>query len=303
MLRATIAKDAELSPIAPLLASIEWSPFAVAPELARKLHDQTEACRVEILADRGWVLQARPKDRCISLSVGVVEVLWAQAFAVWTWYDHLANTTPAGATQISLNGPDQQAAIDLYEWALRRLVPGRLPEDWPSSQPTPEATPRFGSPVHFANEWTLVTIGYLLLHEIAHLVLKHDPNAKEEWLLDQEKDADVWAADWVLVGGPPPRDTIVKRSTGAMMGCLALVSRDLRRGYFTNSTHPPSYDRLHNLLRDRVPEDIDQAWGVVVAVLSVHYHAVKRTVPTGTFDTWAEAADAFFDDMSRISIA
>jgi hypothetical protein len=68
--------------------------------------------------------------------------------------------------------PALAGALDLYEWALA-AVSMKTIQPWPEDAPRPVAKPDRESALHVASEIFLVAVAWILLHEIAHIELKH----------------------------------------------------------------------------------------------------------------------------------
>jgi hypothetical protein len=293
MLRV-IPPTATTSPAAPLVQHVPHALANVAPEHTQELNKILDGYTLEIVEDTRWICNADVPKKHISISTRVLEILWAQAFAVHVFYQRtVAGTLPDGSV-LRIADPVVLEALRLYRWALTRFMDD-TPSEWPASLPRPTEEPLFASDLHVAQELALVGVGHLLLHEVAHIDLRHTTDGDAPWSLDQERDADAWVADWVLSRGAPTAPEMIKRSIGVALALLTLVSRGIYMGKFNGVTHPRDFDRLYNALAHRVPAANDEAWAVIVVVLSLHCTNANVPIPEGPFEDHAEAANAFLD--------
>lgn len=132
----------------------------------------------------------------------------------------------------------------------------------------------------FADNYFYFASAFILLHELAHLELKH-VFKDGFWSLQQERDADWFALDWLLKGNNGQRRTIALY--GAAVALIWLTMQNIFIGENKNDkrpvTHPKSYDRLfQNLDRaiglSRTPE-YGFVWDFVRQMLFIHMAAAK----------------------------
>lgn len=252
---------------------------------------------LEITDDPSFVCRASSTGRLIEVSAGVLEVLWCQAYGAYVFYQReLAGLQPSG-DEAPIRDPEALRALRLYRWALQRMLEKPV-EAWPDDLPQPALAADEDSAERVADEIALVGLGHLLLHELAHVVLRHVPGSDSVLM---EQDADNWAADRVL--GDPGMDerVMAKRSVGVALALLLSVAIGIHGGSFGGRTHPRSFDRLFNALAQRVPAESETAWAMVVALLSLHMTAKRIKVPRGPFDTFAEAADSMISALAEVA--
>ena len=124
----------------------------------------------------------------------------------------------------------------------------------------------------FCDTLFLHACAFILLHELGHLNYGHN-RCHGYWSLVQERDADRFAADWLLASANESQDGIQAERINALRGIsIALLWLTICNVYFGPSnctthpdciTHPESYERLFQTL-DRLvePDDQEEAWYV-----------------------------------------
>jgi hypothetical protein len=252
---------------------------------------------LEITDDPSFVCRASAAEQLIEMSAGVLEVLWCQAYGAYVFYQReLAGQQPSGS-ETPIRDPEALRALRLYRWALQLLL-GVAVEAWPNDLPRPVLAAGEDSAERVADEVALVGLGHLLLHELAHVILRHVPGSDSVLM---EQDADNWAADRVLGDAGMDERAMGKRSVGVALALLLSVAVGIHGGSFGGRTHPRSFDRLFNALAHRVPAESETAWAMVVALLSLHMTAKGIQVPRGPFDTFAEAADSMISALAEVA--
>lgn len=286
-----------ISPVAPLVDAMPHALARVAPERQEEIATLLDDLTLEITDDPGFVCRASSSGRLIEVSTGVLEVLWCQAYGAYVFYQReLAGVQPNGDEE-PIRDPEALRALRLYRWALLRML-GTPVEAWPDDLPRPTTASDEDSAERVADEVALVGLGYLLLHELAHVVLLHVPGSDSVLM---EQDADNWAADRVLGDSEMAERAVAKRSVGVALALLLIVAVGIHGGSFGGRTHPRSFDRLFNALAHRIPAGAETAWAMVVALLSLHMTAKRIKVPRGPFDTFAETADSMISALAEVA--
>lgn len=153
----------------------------------------------------------------------------------------------------------------------------------------------------FADRHATVALGFILLHELAHIRLGHTA-AKGLLSIEQEKEADRAAADWLL--GSPDLDSkeLLKRQLGVTIALGWLASRNVYVGH-SSKTHPPAWDRLYQVLDQYVENGHAFAWAFAASMLGVHIENQRRSeIDLGKeFDSFKEGVNDYIDVLSRLS--
>ena len=272
------------SPLVDLERYIYAAPFASAPAKAKELWEALSHEHPLVMVHQpGFWFRAYEKH--VEVSYASLDTLWWAAYC----YTMLsANRTSQQQqtefTSLILEAPAARDAIDRYRWFLHRLHEER-DAPWPAGAPKPTII-EDDSPEHYATEFFLVALAWVLHHEFGHLLLHRPidtsiPTKVREW------QADAHATRWLLDGtaDPPVRR---KLFVGA---CIALGFLGARRPPTEESyTHPSPYDRLECILQNATPEDEEPAYAAALDVLLTNW-AVNGN------DTWLQADDGNFKEL------
>jgi hypothetical protein len=165
-----------------------------------------------------------------------------------------------------------------------------------------------------ARDITLFGLGYILLHEIAHLELQHsfDPNIDRSIAIQQEYQADMWAAHFVMdkidvyldnnYSGDAKAEKNVHIKRMFLITCCSnwLVKTECYAGISQSKTHPPIFERLSKIIDEFISDDNDLTWAMTAFILSLHIQQSHPELIVGQkFDTYKECAQYYMDCISR----
>ena len=207
----------------------------------------------------------------ITVSVGALNLLWCASYAYWIFYGAFVRAQRANSSHVHFSDNATLEAARLYEWALSSVQTGCV-RRWDISAPRPSAE-RETETLAVANELFLAATGWIILHEAAHIILKHPlvmtPRAKVE-----EDEADSFATSHVLCDVPDAL-VLLKRGLGIAVANIVLVTVGLMQGKFHSKTHPPAYERLYRNLRCRQFVAEHPVHAFVDAILQMHLTVFK----------------------------
>ncbi|HCD34859.1 MAG TPA: hypothetical protein DER01_20795 [Phycisphaerales bacterium] len=253
----------------------------------------------------------------ITISTGPLPRLWGHAYAYLQFYqcmdeakriDPLARSFPAGY------GVFPQA-IEILKWAMIGDAKARLkkeagdlgPQEYPDGLSLP-FDPSNKDPTHkVAGDLAMMALGYMMLHEIAHLELNHSA-VTDEVSIEQEREADEWAAKFFLDNSceyakqhrHESLKVEQKRLLGLTIGFLWMLHFEVHMGVGNHQTHPPAYDRLPNVLNKLDFDGLDAAWSMAATILPMHYQARYGMVEEyGGFDDFPECYQHYADLLSK----
>lgn len=123
-------------------------------------------------------------------------------------------------------------------------------------------------------------LGWITLHETAHIVLKHQQNSGRPpfELIGEELAADDWSFEWVLDNNSLQIDQPIefaRRTTGIALALTVISTFEVYDRTF-GETHPDPPDRLWRFLDKYVPREgalsvpIDFAWWVSLSIIKLH---------------------------------
>ena len=170
----------------------------IAPEKFNKLVEALGKgeLELEIFESLDRVHEFDPEKKKIRLATRPIELLWAQSYSYFVWYsEELANVQPNGQQIDAHRKPTVHRALELLRWATEQTAtPNREP--WPRDAASPEPEPVDQPCAHVAQELSLIAVGFILHHELGHYRLRHQVGEN----IDQEREADYEAIDWIMGG-------------------------------------------------------------------------------------------------------
>jgi hypothetical protein len=218
------------SPITRILASVPSSLINIAPEREQETRALLNGIEFELNDDLNFGFfgaPGSPANSTVAGTIGVpergVELLWVMSYALWGRYQDYLQRQAGGSSTISLN-----ASVPLLNWSLpNQGAATRSP--WPANLPRPtgfEVSNGAPSLERVADELTMCATGWLLHHELTHVVRGDSPNVPAEVSREQERNAD-WSATCWLLDQSPSGMALEKRVLGIATGILCLVALEL----------------------------------------------------------------------------
>ncbi len=261
------------SPMLQLDQAVSGAAFAAAPEKAKELFSRVKHIKLEFRYEPHpkagpFKVSANPETKVIKISQGALELLWAASFAFPLLFQICRDSQQAGRDRVNAaDFPQLQEAFRLYGWALNKSHREEC-EPWPQGAPSPQGT---DSQTTLATKLFLVAVGWILLHESAHILFDHKMDATSDLKKREEREADRFATEWLLEG-VPDSTLIQERSLGIAIAILVLTARDLRAKRLDLTDHPRSVERLNANLRNHLSDEhAELAHAFAIAVLQSHF--------------------------------
>lgn len=247
------------SPIRDLDKWILSAVFTVAPKKSQDLVLLLKQKNVEFkyVDDGGFVFQAASTatDGIIEASVPSLELLWCAAYCYWEMYQLIGSVQRRGDRIWTADEQARRAQIEeMYSWALTNVWQ-ETEEKWPLGLPTPQGSSPFGSVIHVATELFLVALGWILHHEVGHIVHGHSMQ-KHRSKREQELEADQAANTWLFEGSQ--NLAIRQKLALGVVTALSMLStrRQPGRDAAADDPHPHPLERLVRALEAcRLPDD------------------------------------------------
>jgi hypothetical protein len=254
------------SPILLLETAIAASAFTIAPERAEELKalDERHGFTLVPTDETGFEIRINGMTHEVKLPIATLEYLWACSYLLHAMYQEYVDVQRSRGTQLDLaRAPKCAEAIELLNWSIDNMMHSGV-RPWPTNKPMPKVGPAEKGDIQIANELFLVAVGWLIHHEISHVVLDHKPVHKV-FSKQKEKEADLKATDWIVSSSRVDLET-QKRSLGIVAALLSMQFLDspARSDTYTRS-HPPTVERLdYCLTRAKASDD-----GAVCALATV----------------------------------
>jgi len=219
----------------------------------------------------------------VTIHTQALKRFWAHTYAYYTFYDYLQNN----GWKYNVNfGENEQTlrASKLLKWAVDSDKNPYNPNKYPDDTLRPFEIREDSSLSVCARDITIFGLGYILLHEIAHIELKHIFNADKPTSIQQEYEADKWAAHFVMDFSKDntiqsyPNDHSAHNAVGVkrLLALVAsnywLIKDDCYYGVSKNKTHPPTFERLNVIIEEFVLDDNHPLWAMSELILSMHLH-------------------------------
>src|ERR1700722_941989 len=276
-----------------------------AKELNRVLADNKIHFAIDLSAE-DIVFCADPFTKIITIGAKGLARFWCHAYAAYVFFDELSaeKRRDSSVRLVDLRTTDRRRqAGDVLRWAVEHDIQIRMQGDKfkaeshqiPAGLPIPFAPSLKGSDEDLADELFLMALAFMIHHEIAHLRLKH-VCATGLRSFEQERAADVAAADWLLSDQSLSEKQRAKRQLGTALGLGWLAVLDVYAKVASNNTHPPMPDRLFELMQRFEPDPNGYVWGFLMALVGLHLGNKKAPVDDAmVFDSAKDTVDYYCD--------
>lgn len=223
------------------LPSVRAAYFNIAPERANDLN--------VVLGGPPWIMDftagsanfaAHVAEPSVEARYSALLSLWAVAKAALQISQAMADASRRNEKSVIFT-PGTPEHEGRYLLDLARKLIRDADFSWPADAPRPDPTAAAGSPEDAINNVFLGASGWCVLHEVAHVHLKHQGANSPHLMLQQEFDADDWATRWVLE--KCPNDTLRQfRVVCCAVGLVWIgIVDSIRRG---SVDHPHASERL-----------------------------------------------------------
>jgi hypothetical protein len=287
------------------LRSVAEAPYRIAPERVEDLKQIVDRFGISFKVDgatNGFDFSASWMIGRIFSTLRSLEYLWANAYFNIVLYDAYV-AAPRGVV-VEIDGfPERERARDLLLWADEALHGHNTA--WPDNLPSPETPPDEDVYIEKANYLFFTMCGFVLLHEIAHIVNEHRVEQETPYDVRQEYeyDADKWAYDWILANwrgfSEDPRVFTV-RTLGIASGLVSLAFLELRLPA-GDREHPSLPKRLRRFCQEYFPNadgaDIASA-SLSLIPLVLHAHMYRSGIALDSAAQYSTVFD-YLDEVDK----
>lgn len=284
------------------------------PERALEIENIVQKNNITFVADETLVEIKFSVDKqgVVKIYTQALNRFWAHTYAYYALYDYIQNNGWENYVNFGDSEQNLQAS-KLLEWAVNS---DRNPYDpnikYPDGAPLPFEISDENCLSICARDITIFGLGYILLHEIAHIELKHAFNADEFTSIQQEYEADKWAAHFVMdcrrnyiekfCPSNPSAHNIVddKRLLALVASNYWLVKAECYNSISKNKTHPPTFERLNAIIEEFVSDDNHLLWAMSVLVLCLHLQQFHpNLIINRNFSTYKECTQYYMNCISN----
>ena len=260
--------------------------------------------------------RADAENHSITIGVKCLFRLWIHAYAFACACYALAEHGYPEVTEVP-DTEEMQAfelALELLGWAVEREIDIHLPKFGYSSKSVfgstpPKLPPRFSKLIGKSQQDAAESIfrnalAFILYHELAHISLNH-LHCTGPAGIEQEKEADRTAANWLLDCRSLDPSTKLMRIAGITVGLAWLVVKDVHFGPGNVSQKAPGYDRLFQILSESLRGCDDQegeaVWYFVtlLLILYIYFSQRRRVNVTAVEGSWKDRANHLIDMISK----
>ena len=290
------------SPAAFLFEHAHKPLAALSAEMRQKLIDTGLKLKLRYIESEVPRCDFDPDNEEITVSTRFLEALWVTNYLNFIYYDLVYQKGGlSGSVEIDpQQEPELHRAMQLSHETLNSLLKPAKPTQWPAGLPQPNASAAKGSPQDIADEITLLGLGFVLLHEVAHAYKKHSYGAVTSENHKVEHEADRYAAEWYFADHKDPESNErIKRGIGVASTLMMLLADEIFRGSFGNSFHPPSYERLMAVLTATEGDPVHPVFAFVSQLLPLYRSMSGSKFASGASEDYRAAFNKFIDELSR----
>lgn len=291
-------KQRRRSPILLFANTIAGSPLYIAPERAADLQEILDRHKLAIeFEDRPkFAIRVSLESHQVFLPIAAMEYVWAQCLRFWVVTTEYLAAQKAGDTSFDIHGNKRRKdAAKVAAWSAANLA-STGKEPWPADLPRPKAKPRDEDTI-VANELFFGAMAWIILHEIAHVERNH-AEFSGTYSQQQEKEADLFATDWVLskISGSVP--IFNKRAFCVAAALLCLQSFETVAAPRWRGSHPPAHERISYCLGGYRGPSAEKVTALLVVCLQVLFGGtnVRANVDGESF---GDILDELFVDIAR----
>jgi hypothetical protein len=290
------------SPVKHLWPKIELSLVGLTAQTKSQLCDTGVELTLDLVDSPKFICGVMEGTSTVKISTGCLQMLWAACYLNFLYYCRVIDAGgPFKSVTIDpMVDKDLNAAMTLFGWSLNVVFGDSADVDWSRELPQPVINSETGSWQFFADRLTLLAIGYLLLHEAAHVYLKHGRSEESTWSIEQEKEADAVAVDWLLQDAPSSTNgRRIERGIAVASALIMQCAKSLFTKEWGGQSHPPTWQRLDQVVRQIESDPHHPIFAFLVHLVGL-YRSMSGTIQfSGSFGYFLDGFDDFIETVSR----
>lgn len=250
----------------------------------------------------------------IEISAQPLRRFWAHIYAYYSFYNYIEHN--GWKCQINFGNNKQTAkAAEVLKWAVNSdLNPRDTNIKYPNGAPIPFDINSNDPILICAKDITVYGLANILLHEIAHLELKHAFNCSDKCIaIQQENEADKWASHFVMdkmddyikrnyPSNSSKSETIYKKRSLALVASMHwLIKNECYYGVPHHTGHPSTFERLNAIVDELASDENDLLWAMTAFVLSLHLQQFHPDmISNQEYLTYKECAQHYMNCISSM---
>ncbi len=275
---------------------------ALSDEMRQKLIDTGLKLTLRYIETDELRCDFDPATDEITVSTRFVEMLWITSYVNAIYFDLVRKKGGlTGSVEIDpQEEPELHAAMELSHWMLKSILDPTKSKTWPIGLPRPNENATRESWENVADEMTLTAIGFILLHEVAHAYRGHKRSHVTTENIRQENEADRYAREWYFADHPDAKSNDrIKRGLGVASALITLVALGMFDGNFSSSTHPPSHERLKEVLTSIESDPAHPVFAFVAQLLPLYASMAGGAFADEPSADYRDAFNRFIAELSQ----
>lgn len=265
--------------------------------------DSGHKIELHLVDCRKFIFRVCPTNGRTEISTGALTLIWACSNLNIVFYSLLQKLGALGK-KVEIdpeNYVDLKAAIKLVGWSLNFVFGDTSEPDWPVELPRPTESFDKDSPVFASSSLALGTLGFIILHEVSHVVLEHDGSKKGFESHLEEFDADGNAVRLYLDGAADDAPTALEtRQIHIVSGMLVFCLHPMFTQRWGGRKHPPEWQRLDKVMTQMELEH-DGEIQMFASQIKNLYSSVSGRGSGGSFEGPSDSLNQFFEDLAEES--
>jgi len=197
--------------------------------------------------------------RRVFLSRTTVDTLWLMAYSHVNFYDVYCKTNKMDGNEHVLNNPKWKKSKKMLNWIKDKIMKNQL------STFDANNFPKYGRSKKEINIAYKYAVLFFIAHELYHLKFAGKYPTP---CLDEEKECDHNATKLILNNFSD--GDYIPKAKGVCIGLMYLNMVGIYGKYYDGITHPLTYDRLINNLKNHFGKENDNIWKFVVSIFALH---------------------------------
>jgi hypothetical protein len=289
------------SPIKWIFLHLHEAIVNIAPSKQEEFDSIYPTFTLEYLDVPLFKANANSKTKHIKISRGVMELVWAVAYAHTLSYTRwVVGHKFTEEVVIDPNSdPEVGRGLSLLHWAISNDLNPAKAKRWPKNLPKPLEKFEHASWEHYAQEMSLVAGAFILHHELVHIRRGHIASSGA-WSIEQENETDYEAVDWIVGPNPDIRSALfIKQMLGITCALEVLLIRKIYSPKSGGNTHPHAWNRIFNVIRRFIQDNDHPIFAFATMTIKLHLDNANIAVTSKVYEDFFESFDAYIDVLSK----